>query len=281
MARVGIVYDVARWEEKALIEAARRRGLALEIVYLKESPIPLDSGNRSLDIALQRSLSHEIALASTIALEAGGVRVVNTSLSTMIAHNKLWTLSILSSRGIQTPRTYIAFDEKPALEAARKLGYPVVVKPLDGSWGRLVSLAGDDETLRSIIEHRSYLPDPRFRIHMLQEFVKKPGRDIRVFLVGQEVPVAIYRVSEHWITNTARGGRAEPAPVDPELEELTLRVAETLGVEVAGVDVFEDPERGYLVNEVNAVPDFKNTVAVTGYDLPGKIVEYLASQARR
>ncbi|MEM0340445.1 MAG: lysine biosynthesis protein LysX [Acidilobaceae archaeon] len=281
MVRLGIVYDVARWEERALIEAAKRKGVRVGAFYLKGSPIPIGFKSIEVDIALQRSLSHEIALASTIALESGGVRVVNTSFSIAVAHNKLWTLKLLSSRGIKIPTTYVAFDEKSALDAAKRLGYPIVIKPIDGSWGRLVSLVGDDETLRSIIEHRSHVPDPRFQIHMVQEFVRKPGRDLRVFVVGSEVPVAIYRVSEHWITNTARGGRAEPAPIDSELEELVLKVAEAVGVEIAGIDVFEDPERGYVVNEVNAVPDFKNTVAVTGYDLPSKIIEYLCGLARR
>ncbi|MEM1873008.1 MAG: lysine biosynthesis protein LysX [Acidilobaceae archaeon] len=281
MARIGIVYDVARWEERALVEAARRRGVSLEILYLKNSPLSIGAKSINLEVALQRSVSHEIALASTIALESSDVRVVNTSLSTAIARNKLWTLTLLASRGIETPRTYVAFDEKTALEAARKLGYPVVIKPIDGSWGRLVSLISDDESLRSIIEHRSYVPDPRFQIHLIQEFIRKPGRDLRVFVVGSEAPVAIYRVSEHWITNTARGGRAEPARVDSDLRELAIKVAEIIGVEIAGIDVFEDPERGYVVNEVNVVPDFKNTVAVTGYDLPGKIIEYLVAIAKR
>lgn len=281
MVKLGIVYDIARWEERALIEAAKKRGVNVETLYLKSFPILIGSKNIDVHVALQRSLSHEVALASTIALESNGVRVVNASLPTAIAHNKLWTLKLLSSRGVKTPTTYVAFDEKPALDAAKRLGYPVVIKPINGSWGRLVSLVGDDETLRSIIEHRSHVPDPRFQIHMIQEFVRKPGRDLRVFVVGSEVPIAIYRVSEHWITNTARGGKAEPAPIDPELEELALKVAEAIGVEVAGVDVFEDPERGYVVNEVNAVPDFKNTVAVTGYDLPGKIIDYLYNLAKR
>lgn len=288
MGRVGVlvsiamVYDVARWEERALLEAARRKSVKLELVHLRLNPLgvngkpPVDS-----DVFLQRSLSHANALASTIALESMGVRVVNNSRAIAVAHDKLWTLSLLSSHGIPTPRTIVAFSEEAALEAARRLGYPVVIKPVNGSWGRLVSLADDVETLRVILEHRMYMNNPFMRIHLVQEFVRKPGRDIRVFVVGDEVPVAIYRVSEHWITNTARGGKAVPAPVDEELRELSLKAAKAIGVEVAGLDIFEDPVRGYLVNEVNAVPDFRNTVVVTGYDLAGKILDYLVSIARR
>jgi len=189
-----------------------------------------------------------------------------------------------------TLKKYVAYARKnchPKLseEAGRKvaenLGYPIVIKPVNGSWGRLVSLAENSEALRTIIEHRSYIPNPTFRIHLMQEFVKKPGRDIRIFVVGEEAPVAIYRVSNHWITNTARGGKAVPAPISSELEDLAIRAAKAVNAEIAGIDVFEDPRRGYIVNEVNAVPDFKNTVAVTGYDLPGKIIDYLIEQVKR
>jgi [lysine-biosynthesis-protein LysW]--L-2-aminoadipate ligase len=279
---IALVYDIARWEERAILEAARKRSIRVELLHLETQPLTV-SGRPPVeaDVYLQRCLSHANALSSTIALESTGVRVVNNSRAIVVAHDKLWTLALLSKAGIPTPRTVIAFSESSAMKAAGALGYPVVVKPINGSWGRLVSLAEDEETLRVILEHRVYMNNPFLKVHLIQEFVRKPGRDIRVFVVGDEVPVAIYRVSDHWVTNTARGGRAQPAPIDEELRELSLKTAETLGVEIAGLDVFEDPERGYLVNEVNAVPDFRNTVAVTGYDLPGKIVEYLASTTRR
>lgn len=279
---IALVYDIARWEEKAIVEAAKKRSIRVEPLHLEVQPLTV--GGRlpvEADVYLQRCLSHAKALSSTIALESMGARVVNSSKAISVAHDKLWTLVLLSKAGIPTPRTVVAFSEGSALRVAGSLGYPVVVKPTNGSWGRLVSLAEDEETLRVILEHRVYTNNPFLKVHMLQEFIRKPGRDIRVFVVGDEVPVAIYRVSNHWITNTARGGRAQPAPVDEELRELSLKTAETLGVEIAGLDVFEDPERGYLVNEVNAVPDFRNTVAVTGYDLPGRIVEYLAHATRR
>jgi [lysine-biosynthesis-protein LysW]--L-2-aminoadipate ligase len=279
---IALVYDIARWEERAILEAARKRSINVELLHLETQPLTVNGKPPvKADVYLQRCLSHANALSSTIALESTGLRVVNNSRAIAVAHDKLWTLALLSKAGIPTPRTVIAFSESSAMKASGTLGYPVVVKPINGSWGRLVSLAEDEETLRVILEHRVYMNNPFLKVHILQEFVRKPGRDIRVFVVGDEVPVAIYRVSDHWVTNTARGGRAQPAPIDGELRELSLKTAETLGVEIAGLDVFEDPERGYLVNEVNAVPDFRNTVAVTGYDLPGRIVEYLAYTTRR
>ncbi len=220
-------------------------------------------------------------MESTIAFEALGVKVVNNSLSTAACMDKLWTISLLKKNGIPTPKTAVVFSYEAAQEVTKRFNYPLVIKPVNGSWGRLISMVRDDEELRSIMEHRMYLPGILSKVHLMQEYVKKPGRDIRVFVIGDEVPVAIYRVSRHWITNTARGGKAIPARIDGELEEISLKAAKAVGGEVLGLDVFEDPERGYLVNEINPVPEFKNTVAATGYDLPRKIAEYLVSNVRR
>ena len=287
IAKVGIVYEVLRWEEKALTEAAKE--LNLETVPLHIHSLQLLVGRNGLsgvsnidtDIVLQRAISHTTALNVTLALESMGLRVINTSNSTAIAMNKLWTAAILAKAGIKIPRTVIAFSEESCYKSVQLLGYPVVVKPIDGSWGRLIAMARDDEELRSLLEHRLYIPNPVMKVHMIQEYIKKPGRDIRVFVVGDEVPAAIYRVSSHWITNTARGGKAVAAIIDNELSELALKTARLIGVEVAGIDIFEDPERGYVVNEINAIPEFKNTVAATGVHLHKKIMEYIKSLVKR
>ncbi|MDM7275280.1 MAG: lysine biosynthesis protein LysX [Thermoprotei archaeon] len=278
---IALIYDIARWEERALLEASRKLSVNMTPLHVKSKVFPVEGLRENADIGLQRSLSHALALSSTVLFESSGLRVVNTSKAISLAQDKLWTLTLLSKAGIPTPKTVVAFSEQSAMEAAKMIGYPVVVKPVNGSWGKLVSLVEDDETLRVILEHKAFISNPQFKIHLIQEYVRKPGRDIRVFVVGDEVPVAIYRVSSHWITNTARGGLAMPAPIDEELGNLALKASEALGVEVSGIDVFEDPERGYLVNEINAVPDFRNTVAVTGYDLPAKMVEYLVREAKR
>ena len=288
IAKVLLVYEVIRWEEKALLDAAKELDLNVEPIHLHNTILFVGRNSAGIaspvndaEIALQRAISHTIALNSTIALESLGIRVINNSLATAISMNKLWTLSILARHGIKTPRTVVAFSDESCFKSAHVIGFPVVLKPIDGSWGRLIAMARDEEELRALLEHRSYIPNPSMKVHMIQEYVNKPNRDIRVFVVGDEVPVAIYRVSSHWITNTARGGRAEPAKIDDELRELALKTAKLINVEIAGIDIFEDKDRGYLVNEVNAVPEFKNTVAATGYKLQLKIMEYVKSQLKR
>lgn len=287
IAKVGIAYEVLRWEEKALADVAKELNLDIDLLHIHSLQLLVGYNGLStpssmdVDIVLQRAISHTTALNVTLALESMGLRVINTSNATAMAMNKLWTASILARAGIKIPRTAIAFSEESCYKSAQLLGYPIVVKPIDGSWGRLIAMARDDEELRAILEHRIYIPNPTMKVHMVQEYVKKPGRDIRIFVVGDETPAAIYRISNHWITNTARGGKAVAAKIDAELSELALKTARLIGIEVAGIDVFEDPERGYVVNEINAVPEFKNTVAATGIQLHRNIMEYIKNQVRR
>ncbi len=284
MVEIGLVYDIARWEEKDLYKKAGSLGARIRLLKADEQYFLLDnkwSPGFEPDIFLQRCVSLYVAHSSTLALEALGFRVINDSLSIAIAGNKLWTTTRLIKAGVKIPSTIIGFSRSSVLKAAELLGYPVVVKPLLGSWGRLVARADNPEDLDTIIEHREYMGNSVYRVHYLQEYIKKPGRDIRVFVIGEEVPVAIYRASNNWKTNTALGGKAIPAKIDPELEELSIKAAKAVGTEIAGIDVFEDPEEGYVVNEVNHNTEYKNTVRVTGVDVSAKIIEYVIGRAKR
>jgi len=105
------------------------------------------------------------------------------------------------------------------MQAIEQVGYPAVSNPSTGSWGRLLARVTDANSAESIIEHRETLGDYQFHVYYMQEYVNKPGRDIRAFVVGDRTICAIYRSSEHWITNTARGGKASNCPVTPELSD--------------------------------------------------------------
>ncbi|AEM38609.1 lysine biosynthesis enzyme LysX [Pyrolobus fumarii 1A] len=283
--RIAIVYDHPRVEEKRLAEEARKLGHEPVLFNIDSLLFRLDSLERILgdvDVVLQRAVSYFKALESTRILEAAGYTVINNSLVQLNCGDKLLTTILLAKHGVPTPRAYAAFSRDTAVRAAEELGYPVVVKPVIGSWGRLVARADSRESLEAVIEHREVLGPAYYKVHYVQEYVRKPLRDIRVFVIGDEVPVAIYRVNErHWKTNTALGAKAEPAPVTPELRELALRAAKAVGGGVLGIDVFEDPERGLLVNEINANSDFKNTERVTGFNMARAIVEYAVSVAKR
>ena len=284
MVVIGLFYDHPRWEEKEIWRAAE--ALGHKVLPLNVEKIALDLNKSaewvsSADVFLQRSVSFYKAYTYSYYVEVFGGSVVNSSSTIWICGNKFITTLLLSKAGVPVPKAYLASSRATALEIAETLGYPVVVKPIVGSWGRFVVKVDTRDSLDGILELKESL-GAIYGLHYVQEFVRKPGRDIRVFVVGDSVPVAIYRVNKsYWKTNTALGASVEPLKVDGELEELALKVAEVVGGGVLGIDVFEDPERGYLVNEVNANTDFRNTVRVTGYNLARDIVEYIVGLAKR
>jgi [lysine-biosynthesis-protein LysW]--L-2-aminoadipate ligase len=159
------------------------------------------------------------------------------------------------------------------------MGYPVVLKPAIGSWGRLLAKVNDREAAEALLEHKQVLGSYHHSIFYIQEYIPKPERDIRAFVIGDETVGAIYRCSPHWITNTARGGHATNCPVTSELNDMCVRAAHAVGGGVLGVDLLEDPERGLLVNEVNYTIEFRNSIDTTGVDIPGRVVDYVLEVA--
>ncbi len=232
-------------------------------------------------MVLQRTVSYFRNVHSTAALEYAGHRVVNNFRSAWICGNKLFGSLELIRHGIPTPKTVLALAQGSAIEAIEELGYPAVLKPVVGSWGRLSALLRDADAAAAVLEDREYM-FPLYQVYYLQEFVKRPPRDIRSFVVGGQTVAAIYRISGSgdWRTNTARGGRAEACPIGKELDELSLKAAEATGGEVVGVDLMETSD-GLVVHEVNNTTEFKNTVPATGVDIPALIVDYLVSIQKR
>ncbi len=274
---LGIAYDVLRWEERDLFSEARKLGVEAKPIFIKDFTEVIGNVVKdNMDVVIQRGVSHSRALLSTILLESQGLRVVNDSNTLIRCENKALTLSLLSRSKVPTPRTAIAFSKEKAMEIARSFGYPVVIKPIEGSWGRMVAKATDDDSLYSIMEYQDYTTLPFRTAYLIQEYVKKPDRDIRIFVIGDEAPVGIYRVNKsNWKTNTALGAKAEPLKIDPELRELALKVRDVIGGFFLGIDVFEDPERGYIVNEVNGVPEYKNTVRVNNFNVSAYLIKKL------
>jgi [lysine-biosynthesis-protein LysW]--L-2-aminoadipate ligase len=278
-----LLYDTVRWEEKAIVGAAEKRGVRANLVDSKEISIDVAPRKRSFEdsVVLQRCVSYFRNVHSTAALEAAGHRVVNSFSCAWVCGNKLFVTLELVKHKIPTPRTILSMSEDSALRTAEEMGYPVVVKPVVGSWGRLSALLKDSDAARAVIEDREHM-FPLYQIYYLQEFVRRPPRDIRSFVVGEKTVAAIYRYSggSEWRTNTARGGRAEACKITPELDELSLRAAKAVGGEIVGVDLMEGQD-GLLVHEVNNTTEFKNTVPATGVDIPGMIIDYLISAQKR
>ena len=281
--KLSILYDVIRWEEKALYQAALKRGVEIKMIDVKEMEMDSEviDGNRYGDIVLQRTVSYYRSLHSTAYLEFLGKKVVNSLKTSIITGNKFFTTLALKKHGIPTPRTIVTVTERTALRAFDKLGGKAVLKPVIGSWGRLVALLENKIAAKAIIESRE-LMYPVYQIYYMQEFINRPPRDIRTFVIGDQVVAAIYRYQpeDDWRTNTSRGGKAVKCEITTELEEISLKAAKAVGGGILGIDIMES-ENGYLVHEINNTTEFRHTVPVTGIDIPALIIEYLLDISKR
>jgi [lysine-biosynthesis-protein LysW]--L-2-aminoadipate ligase len=281
-----ILYDNIRWEEKALFEAAKKRGINVTMLDCKTLSLKLEGRNDddilSNGTVIQRCVSYFRSIHSTSMLEGLGYRVINSFETSNICGNKLFAHVTLRKSGVKTPKAITAFSAESALTAIEEIGYPVVIKPTVGSWGRLIGLLRDRDAAEAVIESREYM-FPLYRIYFFEEFVKRPPRDIRAIVIGNRVAAAIYRYSGHeeWKTNMALGGKAEPCAVTKELEDLCLKASDAVQGEIVGVDLMESDELGLMVHEVNSTTEFKNTVRVTGVDIPTLAVEYSTGPKNR
>ncbi len=284
--RVGVLLSRVRVEEKLLLTELEVRGV--EVVRFDDRQFTLDLTDPSMtdcDVILERCINHLRALYTLRVLNDWGVPTVNTYEVANICGDKLLTSTALVRNGVPTPRTIIAFTPESAIEAIEEMGYPVVLKPAVGSWGRLLARVNDRDAAEALLEHKVTLGSFHHGAFYIQEYVEKDGRDIRAFVVDGETICAIYRDSPHWITNTARGGRASNCPVTPELASISEAAAAAVGGGVVAVDLFETAQ-GLQVNEVNYTMEFRNSIDTTGVNIPARVVDYVikvgqASRARR
>jgi [lysine-biosynthesis-protein LysW]---L-2-aminoadipate ligase len=278
--RLAMLLSRVRAEEKLLIEEFQRRDLAVDRLDERELVLTFQERSLDYDAILDRAISHTHAVYALRVLNMWGIKTVNPHGVVETCGDKILTTSVLEAAGVPQPRTLIAFSPDAALRAIEQIGYPVVLKPPVGSWGRLLARVNDRHAAEAIIEHKDVLGSVSHGTYYIQEYVEKAsGRDIRSFVVGDETICAIYRASPHWITNTARGGIATNCPVTPEIDHLSRTAARAVGGGIVAVDLLES-ERGLLVNEVNHTMEFRNSIATTGVDIPARIVDYLVGVAR-
>jgi len=281
--KVSIAFDRLRWEEKALMDAAGAVGLESSLVDAKRLVFEVPKRNDLLgDAVLQRCISHYRSLLLSRTLEAAGVQVVNRYAVAEVCGNKLATTIALSKAGVPTPRTLLALSSETAVEAAEKLGFPVVLKPFTGSWGRMVTVVRDRATLQSLVEYKEELSNPLEHMYYLQEYVERPPRDIRAIVTGGQLVVCVYRYAPEgeWRTNVARGGVSKAFTPEPSLEEIMLRASAAVGGGVLGVDAMESPS-GYLVHEVNNTVEFKGAQSAVGSSIAERIMRYVAESVKR
>lgn len=281
MIKIGLLHSTIREDEKLLMRAAKEQGIELIVLDVRSQILNPYLYKAKFDVLLERCVSTTIGMHATMFFEAMGMTVVNNLKVAQVCENKFITSLTLKNNNVPTIPFLIVFTEKEAKLAIEKLGgYPVVLKPVLGSWGRLLAKINDEEALEAIIEQKIVLGSPSHKVFYLQKYIEKPGRDIRITVAGNNVVCAIYRETSHWITNTARGAQAKPCKVDKCLEKISLAAARAVGGGVLGIDVFETAN-GYVVNEVNHTTEFKNVQRVTGVDVAGAIINYCMEAVKR
>ncbi len=285
--RIAMTYTRLRTEERMLLDAFEGIGVQVTPIELKNAVFnpmdPMDGPQRwgDYDAVIDRSLSLTNSMNSVRILESFGVRCINPLSAIEVCADKLATTLALVRAGVPTPQVRVATNAQSGVEAVEAIGYPAVIKPTVGSWGRLVARINDRDAAEAILEHRETLGSATQNVFYIQEHINKPDRDIRVFVVGGEAIAAIVRHSAHWVTNTARGATAEGMEITDELREISLSAANTTGADIVAVDLLECPVRGLLVNEMNHSMEFRNSMETTGVNIAERVARHAAQIAEQ
>ncbi len=286
--RVALLVTHIRAEEKLLLAAFNSRGINPEVILDRELNFDVSRGPeqrapsgrawRGYDLVFERCVSTSRGMYALAVLNSWGVRTFNSYETAAICSDKLRTSVALTQHGVPQPHTRVAFTPASAMQAIEDVKYPAVLKPVTGSWGRLLARVHNRDSAEAILEHRQTLGDYNHHIYYVQEYVDKPGRDIRAFVVGDRTIAAIYRASNHWITNTARGGQATNCPVTAPVNEICLRAAEAVGGGILAIDLLEDAQGNCVVNEINHTMEFRNSSEPTGVDIAQEVIDFVIQQ---
>lgn len=275
--KLGLLHTTIRTDEKLIMEAAVKRGIDLHLIDVREQIFDPVTHNFNLDVVLERCISTVKGMHAVEFFESIGIPAVNSLQIARTCENKFVTSLALVKSNVSTPKFALVFSENQAKTAIEKMGgYPVVLKPVSGSWGRLIAKINDLNSLEAIIEQKSVLGGPHHHAFYIQQYIEKPDRDIRIHVIGDKVIAAIYRNNKHWITNTARGAEAIPCAIDSDLSKIAKNAGKAVGEGVLGIDIFET-KNGYVVNEINHTMEFKNVQRVTKIDVAGAIIDYCLS----
>lgn len=280
--KIALGFVRIRVEERLLIDAFEEIGVPVTPIDLRSVVLapPALGQFAEFDVFVDRSLSLTSSITTVRVLESMGVRCVNSGDAIEVCADKMRTTLALQVAGVPTPDIRVATSPEAALEAIESLGYPCVLKPTVGSWGRLVARVNDRDAAEAIIEHRDTLGSVNHSVYYVQEFIDKPGRDLRVFVVGGRAIAAIVRTSDHWVTNTARGAKAANYALTPDISSMCQAAVEAVGADVAAVDVLECPRRGPMINELNHSMEFRNSIDTTGVNIPRLVAEHVVRIAQ-
>mgnify|MGYP000448174237 FL=1 len=304
---VGLLYSRIRQDEKLLLSELRERDHEVTKIDVRKQRFGLDSPPEDfegVDMVLDRCLATSRSLYATEFLDAYDIPVVNSHETAETCADKVTNSLELQKAGVPTPKTEVAFTKDTALEIIEDFGYPCVLKPVIGSWGRLMAKIDTRDAAEAILEHKATLGHYEHKVFYVQEFVEKPGRDIRVLATDGEPIAAMVRSSDHWLTNAAKGAETDVFELDDRARELVSEASEAVGGGLLGIDLMEtggsrsDPQQssgkhgdprdgededgtptGYTVHEVNHTVEFKALNDAVETDVPGQVVDWLETKA--
>ena len=298
MRKVDLVYTRVRTEEKLLLEALRRRDCAVNLVQDSGMVLSMDRQRiTEADTVLMRSMSFTRARYLATFLEMKGLRVLNSARTISLCGDKALTSAALAAKGVPMPWSFVAFDEervesgvaggltggagpgeRVAYSPFWRIVTALVTKPVLGSWGRMVARLDSRTAAEGVLSTRFGTGGAQDHVAMVQQYVDKPGYDLRVYVIGRAVG-GLRRRSEHWITNTARGAVPERYEVPVVHAKLAEAAAEAVGGDMVAVDLLETRGGDIYVNEINHCVEFARSIDETGVPLPDLIAEYVASGA--
>ena len=279
---VGVLYSRIRRDEKLLLSELRDRGHEVTKIDVRKERFGVHEPPEileGLDIVVDRCLATSRSRYISRFVDAYDVPVVNEPETAAVCADKARNSLALAGAGVPTPATEVTFTKEAAMESIEEFGYPCVLKPVIGSWGRLMAKIDSRDAAEAILEHKETLGHYEHKVFYIQEFVEKPGRDIRVVATDGEPIAGMARSSEHWLTNAARGAETEPIEITPEMADLVERASEAVGGGLLGIDLMETGD-AYTVHEVNHTVEFKALNEVTETDVPAAVVDWLEARVR-
>lgn len=279
---IGVLYSRIRRDEKLLLNELRERGHEVTKLDVRKLRFGLSEPPAALsacDLVVDRCLATSRSVYATRFIDSYGVPIVNTPETAAVCADKAENSLALAGAGVPTPRTEVAFTKETALEIIESFGYPCVLKPVVGSWGRLMAKIDSKSAAEAILEHKATLGHYEHKVFYVQEFVEKPDRDIRVVAVDGEPIAAMVRSSEHWLTNAAKGAHTSEFELDETARDLVARASDAVGGGLLGIDLMETGSGSYTVHEVNHTVEFKALDEATGVDVPARVVDWLEETA--
>ncbi|MBK7127844.1 MAG: RimK family alpha-L-glutamate ligase [Crocinitomicaceae bacterium] len=269
-----------------IYKAAVAKGHTVRIIDHMECDLLIEKGQCKIvyneeilpkpDFIIPRIGSSVTFYGSTVVrhFEQMGVQTLNDSIAILNSRDKFRSLQFLAANDIQIPTTYFSNDLFYAKKIVQsKLGYPFIIKVLEGTQGLGVYKVKDEaaatETLSHFMEKKSKI--------ILQEYIEEfSGKDLRVFVVGSKIVATMMRIAggDDFRSNLHRGGRGEKVELTPGEKEMAIKSVKALNLQVAGVDILRS-KKGPMVIEVNSSPGLEGIERVSEIKIAEEIIDLL------